>query len=75
MGSTPWHTRMAQVPFQRGLGVEARRVVMVRTEVAKQDLSHKLNFLFLLVSTGTVPVLLSGNTVLLPRCDHISQSF
>lgn len=34
MGSRPW-TCMAQIPFQRGLGVEARRVVMVRTEVAK----------------------------------------
>lgn len=48
---------------------------MVRTEVAKQSLSHKCNFLSLLVSTGTVPVLLSGNTVVLPRCEHISQSF
>lgn len=29
MGIRPWHTCMAQVPFQRELGVEARRVVMV----------------------------------------------
>lgn len=70
-----WHTYMVQIPFHRGLGVEARRVVMVRTEVAKQGLSHQFNFLSLLVSTRTVPVLLSGNMLVLPRCDHISQSF
>ena len=68
-------TCVAQAPFQRGLGVGAGRGVWVRTEEAKQGLSHVFNFLSFLVSTGIVPALLSGNTVLLPRCDHISQSF
>lgn len=72
VGSTSGHMCMAQAPFQRGLGVGAGRVVWVRTEEAKQGLPHIFNFLSFLVSTVTVPVLLSGNMVLLPRCDHIS---
>lgn len=70
MGSTPWHMCVAQ----RGLG-GARRVVWGKTKEVKQGLSHIFNFLSFLVSTGTVPVSLSENTVLLPRCDPISQSF
>lgn len=60
MGSTPRHMCMAQAPFQREPGVGAGRAVGVRTEEAKQGLSHIFNFLSFLQSTGAVPVLLSG---------------
>ena len=74
IGCTVWYTGMAQARFQRRLGVRAGTMVWGRTEETKQGLSHIFNFLSFLVSTGTVPALLSENTVLLPRCDHISQS-